>query len=211
MQDHVTDPDVYIRSIGSRGHIGGMSSAAPKVALVLDGAGFDVIVMETVGVGQAEVEVVEEADTTAVVVTPGWGDAVQANKAGLLEIGDVFVVNKADRAGADEAIRDLDMMLDLGETGAWRPPIVSTVALESKGIDDLWAALEAHAAHLADGELAARRAARARRETRQAVRDLLLMRIVEESGAAVDAVLDEVEAGSVDPWTAARRIIAGLD
>jgi len=211
MQDHIGDEGVYIRSLASRGHMGGMSASAPKVAVVLDGAGFDVVLMETVGVGQAEVEVLGEADTTLVVVTPGWGDSVQANKAGLLEIGDVFVVNKADRPGADDAVRDLEMMLDLGLTEDWRPPVVQTVALEPKGIDELWQALESHAVYLSDGELAGRRAARARRETRDAVRELLLAEILDRSGPAIAELLDEVSAGRLDPWSAASKIVARLD
>ena len=149
MQEHVGDPGVYVRSMAGRGHLGGLSAAVPGVALVLDGAGFDFILIETVGVGQSEVEVMHHVHSTVVVVTPGWGDSVQAGKAGLMEIGDVFVVNKADRPGAARARRDLETMLAMGIGRRWRPPVVETVATEARGIDDLWEQLQAHAAHIA--------------------------------------------------------------
>lgn len=137
MQEHIDDPQVYVRSLAGRGHLGGMSAAAPKAAAVLDGAGFDFLIVETVGVGQAEVDIMLEADTVMVAVTPGWGDGIQAGKAGLLEIGDVFAVNKADRPGAADARRDLEMMLDMGPGGGWRPPVVETVASDGSGMDRL--------------------------------------------------------------------------
>ena len=149
MQCHVGDPGVYVRSMAGRGHLGGLSAAAPKVALVLDGAGFGVILIETVGVGQSEVEVMHHVHSTVVVVTPGWGDSVQTGKAGLMEIGDVFVVNKADVPGAARARRDLETMLAMGPRRGWRPPVVETVATEGSGLDELWKHLQAHAAHLA--------------------------------------------------------------
>ena len=149
MQEHADDPGVYIRSMAGRGHLGGLSAAAPRVAEVLDGAGFDVILIETVGVGQAEVEVMHHAHSTVVVVTPGWGDSVQVGKAGLMEIGDVFAVNKADLPGAVRARRDLETMLAMGPRRPWTPPVVETEAVSGMGVDSLWEALEAHAAHLA--------------------------------------------------------------
>ena len=148
MQDHIGDPGVYVRSMAGRGHLGGLSAAVPKVAQVLDGAGFGTILVETVGVGQSEVEVMHHVDTTVVVVTPGWGDSVQAGKAGLMEIGDVFVVNKADRPGAARARRDLETMVAMGPKRAWRPPVVETVATDGTGLGELWNHLEAHASHL---------------------------------------------------------------
>ena len=151
MQEHVGDPGVYVRSMAGRGHLGGLSAAVPKVADVLDGAGFGMILIETVGVGQSEVEVMHHVDSTVVVVTPGWGDSVQVGKAGLLEIGDVFVVNKADRPGAARARRDLETMLAMGPRRAWRPPVVETVATDGRGLAELWESLEAHTAHLAAG------------------------------------------------------------
>src|SRR5438874_12715584 len=147
MQDHAADPDVFIRSMASRGHLGGLARATPQALRVLDAAGFGVILVETVGVGQAEVDISGLADTTLVIVAPGMGDAIQAAKAGILEIADVFVVNKADRDGADNAARDLRHMLSLGERRSpedWQPPIVKTVASRGEGIDEVVAALDKH-------------------------------------------------------------------
>src|SRR5947199_86766 len=167
MQDHATDPGTFIRSMATRGHLGGLALATPQAVRVLDAAGLPWVLIETVGVGQVEIEVAGAADTTMVVVNPGWGDAVQAAKAGLLEIADLFVVNKADRAGSAETVRDLEFMLDLsmppkGETH-WRPPIVKTVASRGEGLDELWEAIGSHRAFLeTDGRLAARRTKRIR-------------------------------------------------
>jgi LAO/AO transport system kinase len=144
MQVHATDPGVFIRSMATRGHLGGMALAAPEAVRILDASGKDVIIVETVGVGQAEVDVAAATDTTLVVVAPGWGDAVQVSKAGILEIADVFVVNKADREGAEQAVRDLEQMLRLGPEPWWRPPVVATAAAEGQGVDDLWATAEVH-------------------------------------------------------------------
>ena len=139
MQDHATDSGVFIRSMASRGHLGGLSWAAPQALRILDAAGFDVIMIETVGVGQAEVEIASLADSTLVIVAPGMGDSVQAAKAGILEIADIFVVNKSDRPGAQEAVRDLRTMMAMADYGPgdWKPPIVSTTATSGEGIDDL--------------------------------------------------------------------------
>ena len=164
MQDHATDAGVYIRSMATRGHLGGLALATPRAARVLDAAGKPWIVIETVGVGQVEVEIAGAADTTVVVVNPGWGDGVQANKAGLMEIADLFVVNKADRDGVAETVRDLEMMLDLSGHPAWRPRIVQTVATRGEGIDELWDAIGEHRAFQeAEGRLVRRREARAAR------------------------------------------------
>ena len=169
MQDHATDAGVFIRSMASRGQLGGLSAAVPQALRVLDAAGCDVVLIETVGVGQAEVEIASLADTTLLVVAPGFGDGIQAAKAGILEIADVFVVNKADRDGADQVARDLRYMQSLGgrhsAAGAWRPPIVKTVAARAEGIDDVVAALDKHRAWLEEtGEFTRRRQARAAAE-----------------------------------------------
>ena len=168
MQDHALDPHVYIRSMASRGHLGGLSWSTPQALRVLDAAGCDVVVVETVGVGQSEVEVAGLADTTVVLLAPGMGDAIQAAKAGILEVGDVYVVNKADRDGADLAVRELRNMLSLGERRQpddWRPPIIKTVASRGEGIDELVEAVEKHQGWLGEtGELQRRR--RAARRTR---------------------------------------------
>ncbi len=147
MQDHALDDGVYIRSMATRGHLGGLSWAVPQALRVLDAAGFDVVLVETVGVGQAEVDVRALADTTVVLLAPGMGDGVQAAKAGILEIADVFVVNKADRDGAQSTVRDLRNMIALGGR-PWRPPVVPTVAVRDEGIGDLLKALDDHAGHL---------------------------------------------------------------
>jgi LAO/AO transport system kinase len=182
MQDHATDPGVFIRSMATRGHLGGMALAAPEAVRILDASGKDVVVVETVGVGQAEVEVAAATDTTVVVVAPGWGDAVQVAKAGILEIADVFVVNKADLHGAESAVRDLQQMIRMGPEAAWLPPVVTTSATAGEGIEALWDAVAGHRAHLqATGALAANRRDRLLREVegltgerlRMLVRELL--------------------------------------
>jgi LAO/AO transport system kinase len=157
MTEHALDPEVYIRSMASRGHLGGLSWATPQALRVLDGAGCDVILVETVGVGQSEVEIAGMADTTIVLLAPGMGDGVQAAKAGILEIGDVFVVNKSDREGADATVRELRHMISLGdrtEPGLWRPPVIKTVADRDEGIEELMEALDKHLAWMTErGEL----------------------------------------------------------
>ena len=165
MQTHATDPNVFIRSMASRGHLGGMALAAPEAIRVLDAAGHDLVIVETVGVGQAEVDVAAATDTTLVAVSPGWGDAVQVSKAGILEIANVFVVNKADREGAEVAVRDLRQMLRMGPEMPWTPPVVTTTATEGAGIGELWEAVGSHRAYLeSSGELERGRAARLLRE-----------------------------------------------
>ena len=165
MQDHALDPEVYIRSMASRGHLGGLSWTTPQALRVLDAAGCDVILVETVGVGQSEVEIAGLADTTVVLLAPGMGDGIQAAKAGILEIGDVFVVNKADREGADATVRDIRHMISLGdrtEPGLWRPPVVKTVAARGEGIDEVMEALDKHVAWMEEtGALRQRRVRRA--------------------------------------------------
>ena len=168
MGQHALDPTVYIRSMATRGHLGGLSLAVPDAVRLLGAAGIPLVIVETVGVGQMEVEIASAADTTVVAVTPGWGDSMQANKAGLLEIADVFVINKADRPGVREARRDLEQMLDLSPPGAWRPEIVQTTASTGDGVDDLWSAIARHRAHLVrSGRLATRRSARLGQELRR--------------------------------------------
>ena len=205
MQDHATDPGVFIRSMATRGHLGGLSWAVPHALRVLDAAGSDVIVLETVGVGQAEVEVVHAADTTVVVLAPGMGDSVQANKAGILEIADVFVVNKADKPGARETRRDIEQMLHLGVATAWSPPVLQTVATDRTGVEDLWAGIEQHRAHLeTSGDLRARRLRRTAREISEIAVASVRRRMGEPGdGATLDALAAEVLDGRLDPYAAA--------
>ncbi len=205
MQDHATDPGVYVRSLATRGHLGGLTLAVPEVVRVLDATGVPWVVVETVGVGQVEVEIARAADTTVVVVNPGWGDAVQAGKAGLMEIADVFVLNKADRAGADETERDLHGMLAAGARRDWTPPVVRTCATEGRGAADVWAAVAAHRAYLeSTGALAARRAERLRAEVR-AVARARAAAVVDErcAGPAFDELVARVARHELDPYAAA--------
>jgi LAO/AO transport system kinase len=211
MQDHALDPGVFIRSMATRGHLGGLALATPQAVRVLDAAGVDWVVLETVGVGQVEVEVAGAADTTLVVVNPGWGDAVQANKAGLLEVADLFVINKADRPGAADTRRDLDTMLDLSAppVGGWRPPILETVAGTGQGVEAVWETVVAHRAHLeAGGALVERRARRLTDELRAILARRLEERALDvASGSSFDELHREVLARRLDPYTAADRLL----
>lgn len=205
MQDHVSDAGVFIRSMSSRGALGGLSLATEAASIVLDAAGFDLILVETVGVGQSEVDVMQLVETTVVVLAPGFGDGIQAAKAGILEIGDVFVVNKADLPGADAVARDLAQMLELGTRSSWAPPIVRTSALEDTGIDDLWTAITSHAAHLAGDEGITARRSRAEGAVRRAMVARMAESVARRSVPTeiVAAVLDR----SLDPWSAADRLV----
>ncbi len=214
MQDHATDPGVYIRSMSSRGHLGGLSAATPQAVRVLDGAGCDVVLVETVGVGQAEVEVASLADTVVVMLAPGMGDAIQAVKAGILEIADVFVVNKADRDGAAATYSDIQGMIALGERtpGEWRPQVVRTVASRGEGIDDMVAAIDKHAAWLVEhDQLRVRREARAAAEVEAIALGTLRGRIGSlRDGTALPALAVRVAAGELDPYSAADDLLRGL-
>lgn len=212
MQDHIDDDGVYIRSMASRGHLGGISAATPRVLAMLDGIGFSEIVVETVGVGQAEVEIAANADTTVVVVNPGWGDSVQAAKAGLLEIGDIFVVNKADRPGVNETVRDLTQMLELGGEHNWAPPVIPTVASTGEGVPELWEAVGEHRKHLdASGQLAITRKTRLVTEMESALLAGMQAQVRSSVPVAVWADLTEqVAQRRIDPWSAAGRLLSGL-
>jgi LAO/AO transport system kinase len=211
MQDHALDRDVYIRSMASRGHLGGLAWTTPQALRVLDAAGCDVILIETVGVGQSEVEVAGLADTTMVLMAPGMGDGIQAAKAGILEIGDLYVVNKADRDGADQVRRDLRSMLALAERpeGAWRPPIVKTVAQKGEGLDEVAAELDRHRAWLeSSGELDRRRVRRARDEIEAIAVTALRERWGDVHGRTeLDDLAAAVVAGCSDPYSAADELL----
>jgi LAO/AO transport system kinase len=213
MHEHATDPDVFIRSMATRGHLGGLSRAAPQAQRVLAAAGYRWIIVETVGVGQVEVEVAGAADTTVVVVNPGWGDAVQAAKAGLLEIGDIFVVNKADRDGVRATVNDLQTMLDLAGELPWRPPVLETVATDDRGVDAL---LDAIGSHRRAGEASGDAAARRERRIADEIRALVLDRLIKQaddfcSGAGFATVVRRVVRGDCDPYTAATLLTEGVD
>ncbi|MEN8235261.1 MAG: methylmalonyl Co-A mutase-associated GTPase MeaB [Actinomycetota bacterium] len=209
MQGHIEDPRVYVRSMANRGHLGGLADSTPRVVALLDGLGFAEVLIETVGVGQAEIDVASSADTVIIVMNPGWGDSIQAAKAGLLEIGDVFAVNKADRPEADETVADLARMLDMGPERPWKPPVLKTVATDGRGVAELWDAVADHRRHLVEaGTLEVRRRERAAREVEAAVRTGLKRR-----SALADAggdLLERVIAREVDPWTAGCGIIDAL-
>jgi LAO/AO transport system kinase len=200
MQRHALDEGVYIRSMATRGHLGGLAWATPQAVRVLDAAGCDVVLVETVGVGQAEVEVAGLADTTLVALAPGFGDAVQVAKAGILEVADVFVVNKADRDGAEVVARDLRQMLHLGAATPWQVPVLLTVAERGDGVAQLVEAIAAHRAHLASGgELERRRHHRAAREIEEVAH-----------GEALDTLAEQVAAGKLGPYSAADQLLAGV-
>ena len=214
MQDHATDRDVYIRSMASRGHLGGLAWTTPQALRVLDAAGCDVILVETVGVGQSEVEIAGLADTTLVLLAPGMGDGIQAAKAGILEIGDLYVVNKADRDGADQVRRDLRSMLALADRpeGAWRPPIVETVAARGEGLDEVVAEIDRHRAWLEEsGELERRRTRRARDEIEAIAVTALRERWGDVHGRSeLDELAAAVVAGESDPYAAADALLDGM-
>ncbi|MFN8158973.1 MAG: methylmalonyl Co-A mutase-associated GTPase MeaB [Candidatus Nanopelagicales bacterium] len=219
MQEHATDPGVYIRSMASRGHLGGLAWATPQAVRVLDAAGYDVVLVETVGVGQSEVEIAGAADTTVVLLAPGMGDGVQAAKAGILEIGDVFVVNKADRDGADSTARELRHMITLGSgprSGSaddpWTPPVLKTVAATGAGVDEEVAAIASHREWLErTGELVTRRRARAAAEVEAIAFDLLRARMGDLRGdARLESLAARVVDGDLDPYAAADTLVMGL-
>ncbi len=211
MSQHALDPTVFIRSMATRGHLGGLSLAVPDAVRLLGAAGVPVVIVETVGVGQMEVEIASAADTTVVVVTPGWGDSMQANKAGLLEVADVFVVNKADRPGVREARRDLEQMLDLSRPGSWRPEIVDTTATSGEGVAELWTAVARHRAHLvASGKLVARRSDRLGQELRRVLLARAETRVDEvAAGEEFATAVKALVAGETDPYRAADRLLEG--
>ena len=212
MQEHALDRDVYIRSMATRGHLGGLTVATPQALRAFDAAGFDTVIAETVGVGQSELEVAEMADTIIVLLAPGMGDGIQAAKAGILEIADIFVVNKSDRDGAQALVRELRTMIALADRGPhdWKPPIVMTVAYQNRGIGDLLEAIDMfRASQTETGRAALRRIARARRE----VESIALARVRAEFRLNGEAGLEDlaraVSRGELDPYAAADRVVVG--
>jgi LAO/AO transport system kinase len=214
MQDHATDRDVFIRSMATRGHLGGLAWATPQALRVLDAAGCDVVIVETVGVGQSEIDVAGLADTTLVMLAPGMGDGIQAAKAGILEIGDVYIVNKADRDGAAQVSKDLRSMIGLAARppGGWRPPVIPTVASTGQGSDEVVAAIAKHRSWmLGSGELERRRQRRARAEIEAIAVTALRERFADLSGdARLDDLAESVRSGNSDPYAAADQLIEAL-
>ncbi len=214
MQDHATDTGVFIRSMASRGHLGGLSWTTPQALRVLDAAGFDVVLVETVGVGQSEVEIAGMADTTLILLAPGMGDGIQAAKAGILEVGDIYVVNKADRDGVQAVTRDLRAMLALADRteGAWSPPILKTVASRNEGIAEVVAAIDERLAWMqANGVLTERRRGRARDEIEAIAMTALRSRFAHLHGdARLDVLAAKVADGDTDPYSAADELIAAI-
>jgi LAO/AO transport system kinase len=213
MQDHALDSGVFIRSMATRGHLGGLALATPQAVRVLDAAGLPIVLIETVGVGQVEVEIAGAADTTVVVVNPGWGDAVQANKAGLLEVADIFVINKADRPGADQTQRDLEDALSYATRDRHRPEIVKTVAQTGEGVEALWKAIEEHRKYLeSDGELERRRGRRIDDELREIVVRRLEKKALELCGGErFEDLHNAVLERELDPYAAADEILKEPD
>jgi LAO/AO transport system kinase len=214
MQAHATDPGVFIRSMATRGHLGGMALAAPEAVRVLDASGKDLVFVETVGVGQAEVEVATATDTTVVVVAAGWGDAIQAAKAGILEIADVFAVNKADKEGAPDAIRDLKQMLHMGAARDWNPPVIATSTVDGSGVDDLYDAIEGHRRHQeGSGQLHERR----RQRVVEEVESMVAFRLREQvagllsaGGDQVDPLVVALSERRLDPYRATEILVARM-
>ena len=213
MMDHALDPGVFVRSMATRGHLGGLALAVPEALRVLDAAGFPTVLVETVGVGQSEVEIAGSADTTMVVLTPGAGDSVQANKAGLLEVADLFVINKADKPQVRELERDLEFMMELTTwPDGWRPPIIRAVAVKDEGIDEVLGGIEKHRQHLVDTRLLeVRRSRRALEELRRVLAAQLEQRARQATGEARwKALMDAIAARQLDPWTASEEILDGV-
>jgi len=210
MQEHALDDKVFIRSMATRGHLGGLSLAAPEAMRVLEAGGANVVIVETVGVGQSEVEVARQADTSIVVLAPGMGDAIQAAKAGILEVADIFCVNKSDKDGAKTVARDLRGMLELGHGRDvdWTPPIVVTSATTDAGVDELWDAVRAHESHLREGgRLARRRRDRLSFEIREIVGERMKTVLDEAAGDAFEKLTDDVLERRIDPYTAAAELL----
>jgi LAO/AO transport system kinase len=208
MSDLNTDPEVFIRSMGTRGHLGGLSEATQGAIKVLDIYGMDYIFIETVGVGQSEVDIVKTCDTTVMVMVPGLGDDIQAIKAGIMEIGDVFAVNKADRDGAKRTAREIDMMLDFNKAD-WRPPVELVVAIENKGIEELLQHIEEHKKYLREtGEFEARRIKNSKFEIIDLVQQKMMSVLLDKSNKEdmIDTLSKDVAMRNTDPYTASENV-----
>jgi LAO/AO transport system kinase len=213
MTEHNLDPDVYIRSMATRGFLGGMSKATGDVVKVLDAFGKDIIIIETVGVGQDEVDIIGIADTTCLVLVPGLGDAIQSMKAGIMEIADIFTINKADRAGADQLWAEVCYRVEQDSTikaTDWSPPIIKTVAVEDEGVDQLWQAIGGHRDHLKEtGKLFEKRRERTYRETLRMIHNELFRVVREqlEKTGQLDHLVEDIMDRKRDPYTVMREIV----
>ncbi|MBD3222760.1 methylmalonyl Co-A mutase-associated GTPase MeaB [bacterium] len=211
MNDLATDPGVFIRSMATRGSLGGLARTSKEVVDVLEAFGHDLLIIETVGVGQTEMDIAGTADTTVVVLSPESGDSIQAMKAGLMEAADVLVVNKADRPGADQMVRTLEADLHMRPAADWTPPVIRTVASSGDGLADLTAAVDAHHRYLTgSGDLERRRHARVRVEILAVLRDRLWRRAQRDLTDHVPGWTEKVLAGEATPYTAARAMLAAL-
>jgi LAO/AO transport system kinase len=211
MQDHALDRSVFIRSMATRGHLGGLAAAVPDAVRVLDAVGWPLVFVETVGVGQVEVDVAGTCDTVIVVLNPGWGDAVQANKAGLLEVADILVINKADRPGVRETRRDLVHMLQLSGNLEWTPPIIETVASSADGIHELWSAITGHRAFLGEGgRMEERRKSRLAEETERLAVDAFSRAVAAQIRGEGAALVDQLAERALDPFEAAEKVLTAV-
>jgi len=208
MQDLSTDQGVFIRSMGTRGHLGGLSPATQATVKILDALGKDIIFIETVGVGQAEVDIVKVADTVVLITMPGMGDDIQIIKAGIMEIGDIFVINKADKEGCERLVTEIEMMLDLNQNGKWRPPVLKTIATKDVGIQELWQEINHHIKYLKEsGELEQRRRESAKKEIFDLVQEKwkeILSNSI--SNGLLDEIVTKVVKRDEDPYTAVRKL-----
>jgi LAO/AO transport system kinase len=214
MQEHALDKDIFIRSMGTRGSLGGLSRATKDAVQVLDAFGKDVVLIETVGVGQSEVDIIKYADTTVVVLTPAGGDSVQTIKAGIMEIADIFVVNKADLAGADRTCSEISMMLDLGNAKAWRPPIVRTITLDGTGVGEMLESIDKHRAFLQEsGHLEKVRKERIRRDVIDLIEYKIKSTVWDQvtGSEEFDSVVNQIMSRDMDPYTAATQILGGIN
>jgi len=214
MQDHALDSDIFIRSMGTRGSLGGLSRATREAIQVLDAFGKDIIIIETVGVGQSEVDIVKTADSTVVVLTPAGGDSVQTIKAGIMEIADIFVVNKSDLPGADKTATEINSMLDMKNNEAWRPPVVPTVSVSNEGIFELWSALQEHRRHMEDsGRLLDIRRDRVRRELTEQVEYLVKNRIWDrvKEKIELESLVEKIVKRQKDPYSSAGDLLSRIN
>jgi len=214
MQEHALDKEVFIRSMGTRGSLGGLARATREAIQVLDALGKDVVLIETVGVGQSEVDIVKTADSTMLVLTPAGGDSVQTIKAGIMEIADIFVINKADLPGAERTATEINMMLDMKESEAWRPPVLSTVSVRNEGTEALWNSLKEHRNYLEEsGKLMEIRRARVRRELTEQVEYLVKNRVWNQVKEQVrlDDLVEKIVLRRQDPYSAAYEMLAKIN